>query len=138
MPIGPSRKLSPKARNKPFKFVVLVEDLIEQWAEVPACLVGAVMGEEAEHHLAFAFVDVHNLPGEVGHHNRAQVEVVDREMSSFVVVGVVLDLEVEAALHQDGTETLGQGLAVRLGGGWLDSRDLLDLAPAQDHSSRRL
>lgn len=123
----------PKRAIRTFKIAVLVEDLAAQRAEVPACSVGAVTCEEAGHHPAS--VDVHNLQ-EVGH-SRAQVRVVDQAVASSVG-GAVLVLGAGVALHQDGAETLGQGLAGQLDDGWLNSGDPSGLAPAQDHSSRQL
>lgn len=92
--------------------------------------------EEEDHRLGS--VDVHNPQGVVGRHNQVQV-VVDREVASSVVVGVVLVLGVGEVPLQDGTEASDQYLVGKLEGGLPDSGDPWDLARlALDRSFRRL
>ena len=69
-------------------------------------------------------------------HNQVQVEVVDQELVSFVVVGLVLVLGMRMSLG--GTEALGQGLAEIPEDGWLQLGDHWGLTLGQGHSSRQL
>ena len=127
----------PNRNTRPLRNAALVvEDLVGQGAEVPACAVDVVMGEE-DHHLALA--DVRILQGAVGHRIQGRAEVVDRGVASSVVVDVDPVLGEEVAPLQDEAETLGQGPVEKLEGGWLGWGDPLYLAPlALGHSSRRL
>lgn len=85
-----------------------------------------------------ALADGRNPQAEVGHHNQAQGEVADRAVASSVAVGVVLVLGMKVAHHQGGAGALDQGLEGKLEDDWRDLGNPLDLAPAQDRSSRQL
>ena len=125
----------PERKVRPFRSAVL--DLVVQEAEVPACVVDAVMSEGEGHHLELA--GVRNLQAAVDRRNQAQVEGVGQAMASFVVAAVVVPvLGAEVALLQDETEASDQGLAGKLEGGQLDSGDPRDSALALDHSFLQL
>jgi len=132
---------------RPFRSVVLVEDLVAQGAGVLACAGDAAMSEEGDHYPAL--VDARNLQWVVDRRNQVQVVVgcrsqvqvegVDRAAASSVVaVDVVPVLGAGVALLQDGVEALGQGLAGKLEDGWQDWEDPWDLARLTlDRSSRQ-
>lgn len=122
---------------RPFRSVVLVESLLVQGVGVPACVVGAVVGEEEDLHLAL--VGVRSLQGAVDRRNQVQVEDVDRAVASSVVVDVDPCLGVGLALLRGGAETSDRDLVGKLEDGWLGWGDPRGLArQALDRSFRRL